>query len=125
MNDSMNDARDTVRRFLQTMEARDLETARSFLAPDFSMEFPGGQRFASLEELVQWSATRYRSVRKRYECFDALADGGAVVVYCCGTLSGVWPEGTAFSGIRFIDRFVVRDGRLEDQQVWNDLAEAR
>jgi len=47
------------------------------------------------------------------------------VVYCHGTLSGEWPDGSAFSGIRFIDRFTVRAGKLADQTVWNDLAETR
>ncbi len=51
-------------------------------------------------------------------------DSGAVV-YCYGTLNGEWPDGTQFSGIRFIDRFVVKDGLLEDQRVWNDLAESQ
>jgi limonene-1,2-epoxide hydrolase len=40
-----------------------------------------------------------------------------------GTLYGEWPDGRAFEGIRFIDRFVVRGGRLADQKVWNDLGE--
>lgn len=29
----------------------------------------------------------------------------------------------AYAGIRFIDRFTVRDGKLVDQNVWNDMAE--
>ena len=36
-----------------------------------------------------------------------------------------WPDGAAFSGIRFIDRFTVADGKLADQTVWNDLAEVK
>ena len=32
-------------------------------------------------------------------------------------------DGTPYSGIRFIDRFTVRDGKLVDQNVWNDMAE--
>jgi hypothetical protein len=52
-----------------------------------------------------------------------LNDGGATIVYCWGTLSGEWLDGAPFSDIRFIDRFVVRNGRLENQKVWNDLAE--
>ena len=39
--------------------------------------------------------------------------------------AGEWPDGTAFEGIRFIDRFVVVDGKITDQRVWNDLGEAR
>jgi hypothetical protein len=114
--------------FLAAMEARDLGAARKMLAPGFAMTFPGGVRFGTLEELVAWARTRYRRVTKRYARFDELpsADGtGARIVYCFGTLHGAWPDGTTFDDVRFIDRFVVRDGLLVDQQVWNDLAEAR
>ena len=31
---------------------------------------------------------------------------------------------TPFEGIRYIDRFLMRDGRIVDQKVWNDLAVA-
>ncbi len=33
------------------------------------------------------------------------------------------PDGSPYSGIRFIDRFTVRAGTLVDQNVWNDMAE--
>jgi ketosteroid isomerase-like protein len=110
-----------VRRYLAAMEARDLATASALLAPGFAMTFPGGVRLASLEALVDWATPRYRSVRKTYDRFDTAGD----VVYCFGTLAGEWPDGTPFAGIRFIDRFEIRDGRLADQKVWNDLAEVR
>jgi hypothetical protein len=34
----------------------------------------------------------------------------------------VWLDGSAFEGVRFLDRFDVRDGRIQRQDVWNDLA---
>lgn len=114
-----------VRRFLDAMERRDLDAARSLLAPDFAMTFPGGARFERLEDLVAWAAPRYRFVRKRYERFDAAAGPDGTAVYCFGTLEGQWLDGTEFSGIRFIDRFLTRDGLLADQRVWNDMAETR
>lgn len=114
-----------VRRFLDTMERRDLGEAQALLAPGFSMTFPGGARFDRLDDLVRWAAPRYRFVRKRYDRFDAAPGPDGTVVYCFGTLAGEWPDGAAFSGVRFIDRFLMRDGRLVDQQVWNDLAETR
>ena len=52
------------------------------------------------------------------------SEGGAVV-HCHGTLSGTFADGAEFQGIRFIDRFTVRDGKLVDQRVWNDMAEVR
>ncbi len=117
-----------VEQFLAALEARDLSAAAHRLAPGAPLTFPGGQRFHSLQELVAWSATRYRFVRKTYECFELLpADArGTAVVYCRGTLAGEWPEGTPFTGIRFIDRFEIdAAGSIVDQQVWNDLGEAR
>ena len=97
-----------VKTFLETMEARDLAGARAMLAPGFAMTFPSGARFATLEELVAWARPRYQWVRKRYDRFDEVPGaGGESVVYCHGTLHGVWPDGTAFEGIRFIDRFAI------------------
>jgi len=49
--------------------------------------------------------------------------GAPDAVYCTGTLEGVWLDGRAFSGVRFIDRFEVAEGRIRRQDVWNDLAE--
>ncbi len=118
-------ARDIVRAFLDTMEARDLAHAKRFLAPGFTMVFPGGERFDSLEALVAWAKPRYRWVKKRYDRFDTAQGPTATHVYCFGTLYGEWPDGTPFEGIRFIDRFTVRSGKLVDQMVWNDMGEAR
>jgi ketosteroid isomerase-like protein len=112
-----------VRAFLDAMERRDLAAARAFLADDFAMLFPGGARFTRLEDLVAHGAGRYRWVKKRIERVDEAPAEGGTVVYCFGTLYGEWPDGGAFEGIRFIDRFAVRAGRLADQKVWNDLGE--
>jgi hypothetical protein len=110
-----------IRSYLAAMEARDLPAARALLGPGFAMTFPGGRTMTALDELIAWAATRYRFVTKAYDGFDA-CDG---VVYCRGALAGEWPDGTPFSGIRFIDRFEVTDGLITDQQVWNDLAEIK
>jgi hypothetical protein len=115
-----------VKTFLDAMAARDLASARAMLAPGFAMTFPGGARFATLEELVAWAKPRYRWVKKKYERFDeAPGAAGETIVYCYGTLYGEWPDGAPFEGIRFIDRFAIAGGKLVDQLVWNDLAESR
>jgi hypothetical protein len=115
---------DLVRTFLEAMERRDLTAAREHLGGEFTMLFPGGARFTRLEDLVAHGSGRYRWVKKRIERFDeAPAEDGATVVYCFGTLYGEFPDGRAFEGVRFIDRFVARGGRLVDQKVWNDLGE--
>ena len=56
-----------VRSFLDAMEARDLEAAGAHLADGFTMTFPGGARFTTLEQLVDWAKDRYQNVAKRYE----------------------------------------------------------
>ena len=111
-------AEEVVRAYLDAMERRDLAAAKALLAPGFHMVFPGDKRFTSLEQLVEHASGRYRSARKIYERFDCVGDK----VYCFGTLHGELLDGTPYSGIRFIDRFTVRDGRLVDQNVWNDMA---
>jgi hypothetical protein len=114
-----------VRDFLERMQARDLAGAREHLAAGFEMVFPGGARMTQLEDLVEWARGRYRSVTKAYERFDECWGDGVTIVYCCGTLQGTWPDGTAFSGVRFVDRFELVQGKIRRQEVWNDLAEAR
>lgn len=112
-----------VKNFLRIMEERDLETAKSYLAPEFKMTFPGGITMNSLDELVEWSKGRYRKVTKTFEDFDEFQDGENTVVYSTGMLNGEALDGSPISEVRFIDRFVFRDGKIVDQQVWNDLAE--
>ena len=112
-----------VRAFLQAKQEREIGHARGFLAPGFEMCFPGGVRFGQLEELVAWGRERYQSVAKTFDRFDECWAADGTVVYCHGTLHGRWPDGREFEGVRFIDRFLVVDGLLERQDVWNDLAE--
>jgi len=115
-----------VRSFLAAMEARDIALAQSFLADGFEMTFPGTAPMHKLQELIAWSAPRYKFVTKTYDGFDAMpSERNAAIVYCRGTLSGEWPDGTAFEGIRFIDRFEVVADKLIKQEVWNDIAETK
>ena len=120
--------RSVVEAFLAALEARDLPGASALLAPEAWMVFPGGHKFQTLEALVDWSKTRYRSVGKIIERIDELPVDrqGITTIYCYGTLAGKGLDGRPFSGIRFIDRFEIDDaGQIVDQQVWNDLGEAR
>jgi ketosteroid isomerase-like protein len=113
-----------VRSYLDTMERRDLAAANAMLAPGFHMIFPGDRRFDSLAQLVESAKGRYRRAQKTYERYDvAEGDDGSAIVYCFGTLHGELLDGEPFAGIRFIDRFTVRAGKLVDQRVWNDMAE--
>lgn len=111
--------------YLRAMERRDLDVARAMQAPGFTMTFPGANRFTVLEDLVAWSHPRYRKMTKRFERFDEAAAPDGTIVYSVGTLHGEWPDGSPIDGVRYIDRFTVKDGRLVNQNVWNDIADAR
>jgi len=111
--------------FLEAQGSRDLERARSKCAPGFRMVFPGGHVFTEFTELIAWAAPRYRSVAKTIERVEEAPLGETVSVYITGTLHGEWLDGTEFSGIRFVDRFEVRAGRIASQKVWNDMAGSR
>lgn len=111
--------------YLQAMETRDLERAKALQSDGFIMKFPGNAEFKSIDELLQWASQRYSSVAKKIERLDECITEGSSVVYCYGTLFGTWLDGTAFEGIRFIDRFELRDNLIVEQLVWNDLAEVR
>ena len=115
-----------VRAFLTAMQSRDLETAQSFLSKSFTMTFPGTEPMESLTQLIDWAKPRYAHISKTYEGFDTIQSAGdAAIVYCRGTLSGEWLDGTSFEGIRFIDRFEVVGDTITKQDVWNDIAETR
>jgi ketosteroid isomerase-like protein len=68
-------------------------------------------------------AKRYKWVKKKMERTDVVAGEGETIVYNLGTLYGEWPDGTPFDGNRYVDRFVVRDGKIVQMDVWNDSAE--
>jgi hypothetical protein len=108
--------------FLRAMEDRDLAGAQAFLAPGARLIFPGGVVYASLDDLVTGSARKYASVRKRIEALDVVPGPDQDVAYVFGTLYGRWRDDSPFEGIRFIDRFTIRAGRIVRQDVWNDSA---
>jgi len=113
-----------VKGFLRAMEARDLETAEAMMGPGERITFPGGKVFASQGEMVEASRGRYEWVKKTFEQADSFARGDERVVYVMGALYGVNGHGVAFSNVRYIDRFVIREGLIVQQDVWNDLAES-
>lgn len=119
------DPADLVRTYLGLMEAREIAAAEAMLGDGFQMIFPGAAPMTTLQDLIDWAAPRYRFVKKTYEGFDAMQGAEAAIVYARGTLSGEWPDGEAFAGIRFIDRFEVTGGKITRQDVWNDIAETK
>lgn len=100
-------------------EGRIADAARH-LAPDAELVFPGGRRYRNLDELAAASAGRYRFVDKHRDVYEATPDG---TVYSLGRLFGENNHGVRFAGVRYVDRFRLREGRIAEQWVWNDLAE--
>lgn len=115
-------AAELVDTYLQLCEDRDLEAAARYLSPDVRMEFPGGEVYGSLAELVASSGGKYRWVRKRRTRFAVGEIDGQTTVTSIGTLYGEALDGSPFEGIRYVDFFVVGgDGLIREQLVWNDL----
>ncbi len=118
-------ANELIQQFLRTMEARDLDAAEAMMAEDATIVFPGGKVYRSQREMVENARGRYQWVKKTFDQVDHFQrDDGAELVYIMGTLYGVNNHGIEFEGIRYIDRFVVREGKIVEQHVWNDLAES-
>ena len=109
--------------FLAALEARDLDRARGMISDGFSMVFPGYVRFSDFSDLLDWAAPRYARIAKRIERVEEAPLGETVSVWITGTLYGERPDGTPFEGVRFVDRFMTRAGRIEGQEVWNDMGE--
>lgn len=119
-----SEAIELVKRFLRTMEARDLEAAEAMMAADARIIFPGGIQFGSQCDMVKASRVRYQWIKKTFDEWDSFASGENQVVYIRGFLYGVNRHGIPFSGVRYIDRFVIQDNQIVQQEVWNDLAES-
>lgn len=121
LRETLGDAGRLVWDFLTLLAAARYEEANRYLAPAARMLFPGGVVFFDCTKLPRRSSGIYRWVRKRFERIDELAAAEGVIVYNYGTLRGEWTDGELFDNVRYIDRFVVRDDKIADQQVWNDL----
>lgn len=108
--------------YLSSTERGELFQAKTHVAPTARLTFPGNQEFDSLEQWFTYFRSRMAWIRKRGHVVDQCPqDDGSVVVYVHGRLEGETVDGVTFNDVRFLDRFVVRDGQIHDQQVWNDL----
>ncbi len=112
-----------VERFLVASMVPDPETAATFMAADVAITFTGGRKFSHPRDATAFNAMRYKWVKKKMERTDVAPGIGETVVYNTGTLYGEWPDGTPFEGNRYVDRFVVRGGKIVKMDVWNDSAE--
>lgn len=118
-------AGELVEEFLRVIMIPDPEGARAFTAPHMRIRFTGGREMREPADCSAFNAGRYAWVKKRFERTDVVAGATAdeAIVYNIGTLYGAWPDGTPFEGNRYVDRYVVRQGKIVEMQVWNDSAE--
>ncbi|KUP94628.1 hypothetical protein [Tritonibacter horizontis] len=123
--DSAAAAKALVEAYLERSMVPDPEGAAQYTAADLSITFTGGRRFSAPAECTAFNAKRYAWVKKKFLRTDAALDAetGDVHVYNTGYLYGEWKDGSAFETNRYIDIFVVRDGKIVSTQVWNDSAE--
>ncbi len=114
-----------VEEFLEASMVPDPVRARTYMAPDVKITFTGGRSFDDPAGTAAFNAARYRWVKKQFERTDIVAGSteDETIVYNIGTLYGEWPDGEPFSGNRYVDRFVVRGGKIVRMDVWNDSAE--
>ncbi|MET0969833.1 MAG: nuclear transport factor 2 family protein [Tardiphaga sp.] len=116
-------AAELVERFLVASMVPDPETAGTYMADDVDITFTGGRKFKHPRDATAFNAMRYKWVKKKMERTDVAPGDGETVVTNTGTLYGEWHDGTKFEGNRYLDRFVVRDGKIVKMDVWNDSAE--
>jgi ketosteroid isomerase-like protein len=121
--DETAEAAGIVERFLVASMVPDPEKAAGFMAEDVAITFTGGRKFKHPREATAFNAGRYKWVKKKMERTDVAAGNGETIVYNTGTLYGEWPDGAPFEGNRYVDRFVVRGGKIVQMDVWNDSAE--
>ena len=117
------DAAGVVEAFLHASMVPDPQTAARYIADDLKITFTGGRKYRHPRETTAFNAKRYKWVKKKMERTDVVAGEDETIVYNLGTLYGEWPDGTSFDGNRYVDRFVVRDGKIVQMDVWNDSAE--
>ncbi len=119
---SASDA-EIVEKYLEASMVPDPVTAARYVADGLAITFTGGRRYSHPRETAAFNAKRYKWVKKRMDRTDVVPGAGETIVYNLGTLYGEWPDGTPFDGNRYIDRFVVRGGKIVQMDVWNDSAE--
>lgn len=116
-------AAQVVSRFINAVNARDAESARTLLATGAELVFPGGNTFRDVGGFLEWTKGRYKNATYRYERIEELSADGDVVVYAAGTIDGELNDGSMFSGVRCLDRFQIHDGLISRKEAWSDMAD--
>lgn len=112
-------AAEIVDEYLRVLMIPDPVAARRYTSPDLRIRFTGGREMRDPAECTAFNAQRYAWVKKRIEKTEAVIGGQSdeQIVYSLGTLYGAWPDGRLFEGNRYVDRYVLRDGRIVEMDV--------
>jgi hypothetical protein len=113
---------DMVQTVILKAMAGDKETVSRYFTPNAELMFVG-RKLGGADEIGKFNATRYQWVKKSIDQWDVTYSGKEMVVTSVGTLYGVWSDGTEFKGNRYIDRFILVDGKITRMDVWNDGGE--
>ena len=112
----------TVQKVILGAMAGDRAMVQTYMAPNVELTFVG-RKLAAADEIGKFNSTRYKWVKKSIDRWDVGYSGNEIMVYSLGTLYGEWTDGTPFKGNRYIDRFIIVDGKITKMDVWNDSAE--
>ena len=112
-----------VEKYLEASMIPDPIAAARYIADDLKLTFTGGRKMSHPRDSAAFNAKRYKWVKKKIERSDVVPGEHETIVYNLGTLYGEWPDGTPFESNRYVDRFVVRNGKIVQMDVWNDSAE--
>lgn len=123
--DPAQQAAELVETYLRLHMIPDPDAARAYCAPELEIRFTGNRLMHDPAEATAFNRARYKWVKKKFGPTHVVAGGTAAetVVYQTGTLYGEWLDGTPFEGNRYVDRYVVRHGKIVKMEVWNDSAE--
>ncbi len=111
--------------YLRLLMIPDPDSARRFVSSALAIRFTGGRAMTEPAQCAAFNAARYRWIKKRIDATETVVGGNdaETVVYSRGSLYGEWPDGTAFEGNRYVDRYVICSGRITQMDVWNDSGE--
>ncbi|WP_417813246.1 nuclear transport factor 2 family protein [Thalassospira alkalitolerans] len=123
MTDTLSPDAQIVRDFLDASMKPDPVKAATYMSDDVVITFTDGAKYDHPSGTTAFNAARYKRVKKKFGQFDVAPGKDETVVYSVGTLYGEWPDGTSFEGNRYVDRFVIRNGKIIKMDVWNESAE--
>lgn len=112
-------------RFLFLIMIPDVIGARSLVSENLKIVFTGGIEMRDPSECAAYNAKRYLWVKKKIERYEVVegASQELAIVYSLGMLHGAWPDSQSFEANRYVDRYVIQDGKITEMHVWNDSAE--